>query len=184
MARVRRRDGRMGVLAVAAVAALLAGCGADPPPPPAPVPPAPTAPVGADGQPITSLCDLLSVNDFSQVGGLTAAAPAAKDATATNATCEFGPNLTLIVSSRPTVEDAMGAYQQSLKPAWFAGSVKQGPIGGVDQSVYGTGPTVAALSVRRLKLVVTITVPAKQDSEPTLVQLAGRVLSRANALGA
>jgi hypothetical protein len=182
MARVRRRT---SVLAVALLAALLAGCGAEPAPvAPPPADPPPTAPVGADGQPITSLCDLLSVNDFSQVAGLAAAAPAAKDATPTEATCDFGSNLTLIVTTRPSIEDAMGAYQQSQKPAWFADSVKQGPIGGVDQSVYGTGPAVAALSVRRLKLVVTIAVPAKQDSEATLVQLAGRVLSRANALGA
>ena len=54
----------------------------------------------------------------------------------------------------------------------------------MDQSVYGTGPDAAALSVRRLKLVVTIVVPAKPDSEATLVQLAGRLLARANALGA
>ena len=174
-------------VAVAALALALAGtvsaCGSDPAPTP-PAAPAPVAPVGADGQPLTSLCDLLDVSDFSQVAGITASKPVAKDATMTAATCEFGPNVKLTVASAPTVEAAMGAYQESLKTGWFANNVKQGPIGGVDQSVYGSGPDAAALSVRRLKLVVTIVVPAKPDSEATLVQLTGRLLARANALGA
>lgn len=174
-------------VAVAALALALAGtvsaCGSDPAPAPQAAPP-PVAPVGANGQPLTSLCDLLDVSDFSQVGGITATKPAAKDATMTAATCEFGPNVKLTVASSATVEAAMGTYQESLKTSWFANNVKQGPIGGVDQSVYGSGPEAAALSVRRLKLVVTIVVPAKPDSEATLVQLAGRLLARANALGA
>jgi hypothetical protein len=175
---------RTARVAVAALALMgtLAACGADPAPPAA-APPAPVAPVGADGQPLNSLCDLLDANDFSQVAGITATEPTAKDATMTSATCEFGPNVKLTVASAPTVEAAMGAYQESLKTSWFANNVKQGPIGGVDQSIYGSGPDAAALSVRRLKLVVTIVVPAKPDSEASLVQLTGRLLARANALG-
>ena len=88
--------------------------------------PAPkVAPVGADGQPLSSLCDLLDVSDFSQVAGITATEPTAKDATMTAATCEFGPNVKLTVASSATVEAAMGAYQESLKTSWFADKVKQ-----------------------------------------------------------
>src|SRR5512139_1830533 len=143
------RTARLAAIALAlALAGTLSACGSDPAPAP-PAPPAPVAPVGVNGQPLTTLCDLLDVSDFKQVADITASKPTAKDATMTAATCEYGPNLTLTVASAPTVEAAMGAYQESLKTRWFANNVKQGPIGGVDQSIYGSGPDAAALSVRR-----------------------------------
>ena len=174
---------RIGLLAAVALAAVMAGCsgptatGADPN-----VTPPPTAPVGANGQPITSLCDLLSRQDFESLTGISGKPVQAKDATATSASCEYGTNMDLDVRVGGSLGDATTTYQNAIKTTGFT-AVKQGPIGGVDESVFGTKAGVSVLSVRRLKLVATISVPGT-DGEIKLVQLAGLLLSRANALGA
>jgi hypothetical protein len=178
---------RVGVLAALAAVALAAGCGMDPAPaPPAQnLPPAPTAPVGADGQPIASLCDLLTVSDFAEITGVSGAQqPAPANATATAATCDYAANTQLVVQVGSSLDDAMANYQTAVKGAPFATVVKEGPVGGVDESLHGTGSESAGLTLRRQKLVVTIVVPGTPpDGEVQLIRLAGRVLDRAHALG-
>jgi len=176
------RRAHIGLVVAATVAALVAGCGSEPsqsvtsngPPPP-------TAPVGADGKPITSLCDLLTVADFSELTGQPATAPTPVPASANQAVCNYGGSLRMSVLVGGTVSDATAAYQSTLKTVGFV-EVKPGAIGGVDESSYGTAQGLGLLNVRRLKLVVSISVPGS-SGEVQLVQLAGRVLSRANALG-
>jgi len=54
----------------------------------------------------------------------------------------------------------------------------------VDESVYAMGNDFSGLGLRRQKLVVTIVLPGLPDqAEIKLIQLAGRLLSRAHALG-
>ena len=54
----------------------------------------------------------------------------------------------------------------------------------MDESVYAMGPDMSALGLRREKLVVTITLPGPpEQAEIKLIQLAGRLLSRAANLG-
>jgi hypothetical protein len=173
--------------AAVAVATLAGACdiGAPPPntvPPSADqVPPPPTAAVGANGQPITSLCDLLSEEDFNRILSVTAKAPTANDATMTSADCVYGKNILLTIRIGPDLASAQSTYDSMTKALQ---SPKKGPIGGVDASVYGKGSDSVALGLRRQKMVVTITAPGvPADGEIKLVQLAGLVLSRANALG-
>src|SRR4051812_49470657 len=60
---------------VAVSAVLLAGgCGSDPVRP-APVPPSPLPAIGADGRPITNLCQLLSGSDITAVGVTATSSP-------------------------------------------------------------------------------------------------------------
>src|SRR5262245_42625718 len=149
-------------VAALAVAALAGACGVGSPPPnveppPAPAaPPAPTAAVGANGQPISSLCDLLSEDDFTRILTVSAKAPTAKDATMTSANCVYGTNMLLTVRIGPSIDDAKTTFD-SLTSALK--SPKTGPIGGVDSSVFGKGTDSVALGLRRQKLVVTITAP-------------------------
>lgn len=87
---------------------------------------------------------------------------------------------------RPTVDDAAAVYDALLKSGWFASDVAPGPIAAVDQSTYGSGPDAAAIVLRRQRLVVLVTVPRASDrsvDQPALIQLCGRVLARAGALG-
>jgi hypothetical protein len=177
---------RVGLLVAASVAALMAGCGTEPssvPPPPVDNgPPAPTAPVGADGKALSSLCDLLTEQDFTELTGQTAQKPAPVDVSAPSAACEYGGNLKLNVQVGNSLATAASAYQASVTSGGFT-SVKKGAIGGVDESNYGTNAGSGVLNLRRLKLVVSIVIPGAADGEVKLVQLAARVLSRANALG-
>ena len=174
---------RVGLLvALVSVAMLMAGCGSEPATTAVDNgPPAPTAPVGSDGKPITSLCELLTEQDFTELTGQTAKKAATSTATDTRATCDYGANMKLSVQVGGSLDAAAGAYQTALKTGGFS-EVKKGAIGGVDESSYGTAAGAGVLNLRRLKLVVTIAVPGP-DSEIKLVQLAGRVLARANALG-
>jgi hypothetical protein len=174
---------RVGLLVAASAVALMAGCGTAPTSS-APVPTAPpTAAVGADGKPISSLCDLLAAQDFTELTGVTARTPAPVDAAAKSATCDYGDNATMRVQVADTIAAATTAYQATLTTAGFT-QVKPGAIGGVDESTYGTVAGGGVMNVRRLKLVVSIVVPASGgDPQVKLVQLAARVLSRANALG-
>jgi hypothetical protein len=178
---------RVGLLVALAAVALAAGCGVDPVPqtPPQDLPPAPTAAVGADGQPIASLCDLLSVSDFTEIAGVSGAQPPAPaNATATAATCDYAANTQMVVQIGSSVDDAMANYQTSVKGASFATVVKEGPVGGIDESLHGKGAESSGLALRRQKLVVTIVVPGTPaDGEVQLIRLAGRVLDRAHALG-
>jgi hypothetical protein len=178
---------RVGLLAALSAVALAAGCGMDPPastPPAQNLPPAPTAAVGADGQPISSLCDLLTAKDFADIAGVSAQQPAPANATATAATCDYAANAQLVVQVGSSVDDAMANYQTAVKGAPFATVVKEGPVGGVDESLHGVGSESAGLSLRRQKLVVTIVVPGTPpDGEVQLIRLAGIVLDRAHALG-
>jgi len=182
----RARVGLLGA-AMAAMAMLASGCGTEPssaPSIPAPTEnPAPTAPVGANGQPITNLCDLLTDQDFSTVLGVAAKAPATNDANATSASCVYGDKMTLTVKVLATTDEAANSIQDAVKNGPFT-TKKNGPLGGVDESVYGTGKDSIGITVRREKLVITITAPGKPaDGEIKLIQLAGLLLSRANALG-
>jgi hypothetical protein len=178
---------RVGLLAALAGVAFAAGCGADPVPqtPPAQdLPPAPTAAVGADGQPIASLCDLLTADDFKEITGVAVQAPAPSNATATSATCDYGANAQLVVQVAGSLDEAMTNYQTAVKGAPFATVVKEGPVGGIDESLHGVGSESAGLALRRQKLVVTIVVPGTPaEGEVQLIRLAGRVLDRVHALG-
>lgn len=180
---------RVGMFAAIAALALTAGC--VPPPPEAtpapqsPQPPPPTAPVGADGQPINTLCDLLTAQDFDEIAAVGASQPDPADATATSATCQYAENAQMTVQVGSTLDEAMANYQSAVKGASFATVVKEGPIGGVDESLHGVGQNTAGLTLRRQKLVVTIVLPGTPaDGEVKLIQLAARVLSRVHALGA
>jgi hypothetical protein len=171
---------------VLAAGALAAGCSGNSTPSPATpaAPEAPTAPVNAEGKPITSLCDLLSRQDISEVTGLAAKEPTASEATADKAVCNYGADVEVALKASPTIDAATQSYQAALSGAAFSDVIKQMPIGGVDESVYAIGNGVSSLAVRRQKLVVTIVLPASADqAEIKLIQLAGRLLSRANALG-
>jgi hypothetical protein len=176
---------RVGLFTALAAVALAAGCGSDPAPAPQDnLPPPPTAPVNANGQPITSLCELLTVEDFGEVAGVGANQPEAKNATATSATCDYGANTQMVVNVGTTLDEAMADYQTAVKGASFATVVTEGPVGGVDESLHGIGSDSAGLTLRRQKLVVTIVMPGTpEDGEVKLIQLAGRVLSRVHALG-
>ncbi len=182
------RRTRVGVLVAAVASAVMAGCGTAPSStPPAnvgnpPPPPAPTQAVGADGMPISSLCDLLSDADFTELTGQAAQKPAAGDATATSASCDYGSGMSLDVQVRGTVDDAAIAYKSALASGGFAAVKTKDAIAGVDESSYGTAAGSGVMNLRRVKLVVSITVPGA-DNEVKLIQLAGRVLSRANVLG-
>jgi hypothetical protein len=185
---------RAAALVAATLVMLVAGCGTAPSsqanPPPAPEAGAPTAAVGANGQPIASLCDLLAEADFAELTGTSARKPAAGDATATAATCDYGSNLKLNVQVVNTVDDAATAYRTTTSSAGFT-ALEQGVMGGgVEESSYGTAAGTDVLNLRRLKLVVSIAIPAPAASPAPdqlpkfkLIQLAGRVLSRAHALG-
>jgi hypothetical protein len=178
----------VGALAAAVlVGGLLAGCGQEATPPPAAdpnVPPPPTAPVGPDGQPITTLCDLLSERDFSSVMQVDAEAPKTDKATETRATCDYGDNLLLTVTVADSDDAASAAYATALRRDSFL-SKEDGAIGGVDESAFGTGAEDIALAVRRLKLVFTIEIKGDtENGRAKLIQLGGLLLSRAHALGA
>lgn len=182
------RRARVGLLGVVAAVTLASGC-ADPlqeqnAAPQQEVPPAPTAPVGADGQPITTLCDLLTDQDFTSIAKETAKKPDTSDATETKATCVYGENMTLRIAIGATIEEAQSLYQQAVKDAGFTMAAR-GVMAGTDESEYGRGDDASGLSLRRRKLVVSIVVPdATQEAQAKLVQLAGILLSRAHALGA
>jgi len=162
---------------------LAAGCSASPAPADVAGPPAdaPVVPVGPDGQPITTLCDLLSPQDITEVTGLPAAKPDAAPSM-TSANCVYGTNLRLSVVAVDSIDAANTSYWGAMKE--FSTIIKQGPIGGVDESVYAMGNDFSGLGLRRQKLVVTIVLPGLPDqAEIKLIQLAGRLLSRAHALG-
>lgn len=178
------------VLVAGALVLAAAACGTEPssaPPAVAQNPagdaPAPTAPVGANGQPITNLCDLLSDQDVSTILGIAAKAPTASGTSATGTTCAYGDQLTLTVTVLASPDAASSAVKDAVGKAKFS-TRKDGVQGGVDESVYGTGPAAYGLTLRRQKLVVSILIPGPAtDGEAKVVQLAGIVLSRANALG-
>jgi hypothetical protein len=170
---------------VLAVGVLAAGCGSDPAAPPTGSgPDAPTAPVNADGKPITSLCELLNKKDIVDVTGLAATEPTSDGATQASAVCRYGADVEVVIAANPSVDAATASYESALQGTAFANVIKQGPIGGVDASVYATGIGVNSLGLRRQKLVVAIMLPGDAaQAEIKLIQLAGRLLSRANALG-
>jgi hypothetical protein len=128
------------------------------------------------------LCALLSGADFRAVANLPAGATHG-GGTETQATCEYGANLQLIVSVNPTTADADAFYQSMLRSAWFSSNGRRNPITGVDASTYGTSPdaATAALTLRRQRLVLTVVVPGP-DALAALVQLASRALARAGGL--
>jgi hypothetical protein len=171
------------LLVLGVVLMFAAGCGASSAPPDAVAPPAdaPVAPVGPDGQPITTLCDLLSPQDITEVTGLPAAKPDAPPSM-TSANCVYGTNLRLSIVAVDSIDAANTSYWGAMKE--FTTVIKQKPIGGVDESVYAMGNDFSGLGLRRQKLVVTIVLPGAPDqAEIKLIQLAGRLLSRAHALG-
>ena len=181
---------RLLALALALPALVLTtGCGRDHPVAGTPaVSPTPTATTGATTTPPTPnrtdaagpLCALLSGADFQAVANRPAGATHG-GGTATQATCEYGANLQLIVSVNPTTADADAFYQSMLQSAWFSSNVQRNVITGVDASTYGTSPDAAALTMRRQRLVLTVVVPGT-DARAALVQLASRALARAGAL--
>lgn len=185
----RVRLGLLGaVVAVGLSATLLAGCGTQPPSTSAPQPglattPPPTAPVGPDGKPITNLCDLLSEQDLTTTLGVQAKAPVASDSSATSASCDFGEKVTMTVKVLGSAEEAASALAAAVQAGPFQ-KKEEGVVGGIDESVYGTGTGAYGLALRRVNLVVTITAPgAPSDGKIKLIQVAALVLSRANALG-
>jgi hypothetical protein len=172
-------------LLLAATAAMFATACSPPGPTSSPqpsLPPAPTDPVGADGQPIATLCDLLSSQDFVAVTGGTATAPDASKATATSATCEYGKNLRLVVNLSATADEAHLAFEQASKKL---ATPEVGTMAGVDESASGTMSGNLGLVVRRRQLVYTIEIPATvAEGKFKLIQLSGMLLERAHALGA
>src|SRR5215218_7433313 len=98
------RWGRL--LVVGATALMLAsGCGSDPAVPPAPAGgDAPTAPVNANGQPITSLCDLISKADITEVTGIAATEPTSEGATQAAAACKYGGNVEVVVTTNGSID--------------------------------------------------------------------------------
>jgi len=177
------RWGRLVVLTVA-VGLLGTGCSSDPTPSGPEVPPAPTAAVNAAGQPIKSLCELLDRKDIADVTGLPATEPTSDGATDAAAVCKYGTGVEVVITTNGSIDAATATYQTALQGTAFSTVIKQSPIGGVDESVYATGIGVNALGLRRQKLVVAIMLPGNaEQAEIKLIQLAGRLLSRANALG-
>ena len=65
--------------------------------------------------------------------------PAPANATATAATCDYAANTQLVVQIGSSVDDAMANYQTAVKGASFATVVKEGPVGGIDESLHGVG---------------------------------------------
>jgi hypothetical protein len=171
------------VLLAAAAAMVATACS---PPGPTPsteqtLPPAPTAPVGANGQPIVNLCDLLSSQDFTSVTGDTATAPDTSKATTTSATCEYGKDLRLVVNVSASADEATQAFEQASKKLT---APENGTMAGVDQSASGTAAGNLGLVVRRRLLVFTIEIPSGvTDGKFKLIQLSGMLLERAHALG-
>jgi len=182
---------RSGLLLALAGAVLTAGCASSPPPvPPNPnttnngTPP-PTYPVDSSGKPVSSLCDLLSPEDFTTIAAISAKAPTRVGDDPNRATCQYGGDAELTVIVEDTIQSAQRSYQSAQQSLPIT-PVKLQAIGGVDESVYGPiGNTqLSGLGLRRLRLVVVIQLPGKGDDlQPKLIQLAGRVLQRANALG-
>lgn len=171
---------------VVATGVLAAGCGSDPSSTPSGpnIPPPPTAAVNAEGKPITSLCELLSKQDIAEVTGLAATDPTSDGGTMAAAACKYGADVEVVIAANGSIDAASQSYQTALKGTAFSNVIKQGPIGGVDESVYATGVGVNSLGLRRQKLVVAIMLPGTaEQAEVKLIQLAGRLLSRANALG-
>ena len=171
---------------VVATSVLAAGCGSDPSSTSSgpSVPPPPTAPVNAEGKPITSLCELLSKQDIAEVTGLAATDPSSDGATSAAAVCRYGADVEVAITTGGSIDAASATYQSALQGTAFTNVIKQGAIGGVDESVYATGVGVNSLGLRRQKLVVAIMLPGTAErAEIKLIQLAGRLLSRANALG-
>jgi len=179
-----RRPG-IALLLASATVALAAAC--SPPGPNATdftPPPAPTAAVGADGQPIRTLCDLLSASDFGTLAGVTVKAPDAAEASTVAATCEYGRNVRLVANVSPTAEEADKAFDTALRSKTFT-TREMGTMAGVDDSAYGQGTDKVGLLVRRRMLVFTLELPANlAEGKPKLIQLSGRLLERAHALGA
>ena len=179
------RRARVALLAGLAALAFATACSPEGPGP-APeitLPPPPTAPVGANGQPIANLCELLDAKDFTDLAGLTASAPDTSKVTNTLATCEYGQHTRLTVTVAPSADEAATAYAAALQSRAFL-SREAGTIGGVDESVSGTGPETIGVAVRRRMLVFTIELPgATQEGKSKLIMLSGTLLSRAHALG-
>jgi hypothetical protein len=179
----------MGLLLALAGAVLSAGCASSPPAPPpnpnnVPTPP-PTYPVDSSGKQVTSLCDLLNPEDFTMIAAIKVQAPTKVTDSPNRAQCQYGSDAELTVVVEDTVEGAQRTYQSTQQSLPIT-PVKQMAIGGVDESVYGPiGQTkLSGLGLRRLRLVVVIKLPGLgDDMQPKLIQLAGRVLQRANALG-
>ena len=177
---------RVAVFLASVAVAAVAACS---PPGPGPsntpsLPPPPTAPVGADGQPITTLCDLLNEQDFSTVAGVKAKAPDTSKATQLTATCDYGSNVRMTVNVAGSADDATRAFESAASGATFARR-EQDTMAGVDQSVSGTGADRVGIAVRRRMLVFSIELPAAtQEGKFKLIQLSGRLLERAHALGA
>jgi hypothetical protein len=177
------RRARVAVLLAAAAATFGTACT---PPGPTPTnnpppPPAPTAAVGSDGQPITNLCDLLSSQDFTSIAGATANTPDTSKATDKSATCEYGKNVRLVVSVNSNDDEASQAFAQASRK--FTGG-ESGTMAGVDESVSGSAGGQMGLVVRRRLLVFTIEIPGSTaEGKFKLIQLSGRLLERAHALG-
>jgi hypothetical protein len=147
--------------------------------------PPPTYPVDSSGQPVSSLCDLLSPEDFTTIAAINATAPTKVGDDPNHATCQYGSDASLTVMVEDTVQGAQRSYQTAQQSLPIT-PLKLMAIGGVDESVYGPiGNTqLSGLGLRRLRLVVVIQLPGRGDDvQPKLIQLAGRVLQRANALG-
>jgi hypothetical protein len=177
---------RVAVFLASAALAAVAACS---PPGPGPsnepsLPPPPTAPVGADGQPIRTLCDLLNAQDFNTVAGVDVKAPDTSKATQITAECDYAKNVRMVVSVAGSADDATRAFATASSGATFA-KTEQDTMAGVDQSVSGTGTDRVGIAVRRRMLVFSIELPAgTQEGKFKLIQLSGRLLERAHALGA
>jgi hypothetical protein len=118
---------------------------------------------------------------FAAVTGGTATTPDTSKATATSATCEYGKNLRLVVNVSPSADEAAQAFEQASAKL----SAKEaGTMAGVDESASGTTSGNPSLVVRRRQLVFTIEIPANvAEGKFKLIQLSGKLLERAHALG-
>ena len=157
------------VLALGLLAAVT-GCATAPPnrsagdgPPPSP--------------PDLTLCYLLSPQDFRDAGAGPAVSGSVEgDGGGSSVTCTYGEGLEVVAQALPTVENARATYQQLLGSGWFSADLKQSPVAGVDESLYGTGPDGAAIVVRRQTFILLVTMPGA-DRQASLVQLVTKALS-------
>jgi hypothetical protein len=180
---------RLGVLIAVAGTLLASGCSSGTPATTGGnnnnAAPATTAPVGADGKPITNLCDLLSPDDINKISNMGAKAPTVGAGSSMNAAdCIYGKNIELHVLVAPSVNDAATDYQKVNTDNMLA-AMQDKPLGGVDECIYGLFRSGGVgLNLRRLRMVVSIVVPkTPAEAKVPLIQMAAIVLTRANALG-
>jgi hypothetical protein len=170
------------LLGVGVVLMFAAGCGASSArPTPWPAGRCPGRSVGPDGQPITTLCDLLSRRNH-RGDRLPAAKPDAPPSM-TSANCVYGTNLRLSIVAVDSIDAANTSYWGAMKEIHHGHQAepdrrrgRERYAMGNDFSGLGSAPPEARGDDRAGRAL-------PDQAEIKLIQLAGRLLSRAHALG-